>query len=307
MKKGLIFNLCIVYYLIFFSFSLIAQEEEGKKENIDTVIEINLNAEPKEKYVKKELCVIKREKNEKNPTTSFAIGPNENLYFLYENGLVEIYNKKGEKINEVKFNKPISQEFDIKVNPKGDILYYSRDGYEAILIYDKEKKGIKTIRTKKAKYIENPKFLENGIYSENDGEVIYNPENNLNFNDKIFIKDFDKEINKKENYVILYLIKKFIKIKMPLKINDYKYKEIIKISNNKNIYIRYSTPPIMLGDNKYEGLMEQYHKMFKINFNGELLAKFDFATDEINENTESIYRVEGNEQKDIIVKWEKQE
>jgi len=309
MKKGLIFNLCIMLYLIFFSFNLIAQEEEGKKENIDTFIEVNLNAEPKEKYVKKELCVIKMKEDEKNPTTGLAIDPNENIYYLYENGLVEVYNKKGEKVNEVKFNKPISQSFSIEINPKGDILYYSRNGYEIMLIYDKEKNQIKTIRRQKYKSFQKIKFLENGIYSEDDGEIIYNPENKLNLNDKIFIKDFNEEINWEKNYVTFKY--KDINLKLPRKINDFSYQRILKIDNKKKIYIYYETPGKMLGDNKYEGWMEQYFKMYKINLKGELLTSFDFVPVKIDEKTESIYDVKGELKKDIefdhIIKWEKQE
>ncbi len=281
--------------------------EEIGADGIKTIT-VNLEAQPIERYEKKELCIIQREENKDDPIVSFTVDENENLFFLHERGTVKIFDKKGKFLNKVTFKKPLNHRFDIKVNNKGDILYYSRDGHEIAQIYKKEDKKIVEIKTGSMS-LKKPKFVDTGIYSEMNGEIIYSSNKKIQLSkDRLYINDFEKKTNIKEKFVIIKN-KNNKKLKLPLNINKYRFKEIIKIDRNKNIYIRYSTPPIMIGDNKYVGPMEQNHKIVKIDLSGKLLSVFDFIIDEINEETESIYRIEREWKENIIndhiIKWEK--
>lgn len=157
-------------------------------------------SEPKENYKKSIIYSIKNEYDENDPIIDFHIDKFGRSYFLHDSGIVKAYNNTGETYKTIKFNKNVNENFGLKIDNDGNILYYSNLGLTALQLYDNNLGKIVQINRKLSG---EPNIYNGNIYIKKNGKSIYDNPNKSKEIKGAFVNNFKKEINIKNNTVIL--------------------------------------------------------------------------------------------------------
>ncbi len=257
---------------------------------------------PKETYKKSVLYSMSDQMfNEKDRVVYDAIDNRGNIYYLHDSGKVEVYKSDGTIDKQFIFIKPSRGDFGIKVDDKGNVLYYPVMVVGPLQLYDCESRKIIKIEWKQ---YDEPEIFDGVIYRKKSGKIIYG-NTKLYKTAGMFINNFKMKINRNENSVILE-VDDAERMRLPLEINGYKYFGVSDGDDSGNLYIRYSTFPRLLSGDKYTGIYEATkYAMIKVSSKGELLAFVDFIIFNIDSHSEALLRAVLNQHRIDVEKWEK--
>lgn len=298
---------------------------------------------PKVKYEKKYKFDYKFHMEKENPSCVYIIDSG-NVYELhYKNPYVEVFNNKGNPLRTFKCNWKGGEPnvtYRLLMDDKGNMLVYTPWTNNANnFILDKDGNLLKTffcgvtwpwkIGFENGVVYDKANGIVLGAIDEKRGEIkqkiffkdiddLYNPHDLQEPHRGVKIKKHIRQIKLPKylqqidgSYVEIEKIKEmpFGLYTTPPKGFDgkFKYEEIIDMDEQGNIYARYETPPIRIGD-KYTGKVNQAFKIFVFNPNFKLLTVLDAKDIGFPDlPTRNLYELKpGPEPGDIkVYKWEK--
>jgi hypothetical protein len=290
-KRSLV--MAIFVCSMFFSFSGTMGENNIEKYKRSVMFTISRTEMNKMRSAAGEEIAYFDETDQERMRKNISIDSDENIYFRFY-GKIVVFNKKGKKIRSIDKKKPINDS--MVVDEDGNVYLISNEKEHVIRIYNVNGKLEKTLRSKKR--FKSLGFSRGVVFSKTTGEVYCSVLGN---------KGITKLGSNREKYIsknaLGYRIVNEIKGEKyyaPETIEGFYSPDILAIDDKGNFYLSY------LQEIRQENgkTLPERNRMYKFNPRFQMLTYFDFCSDIINGETQSIYNLEVHFDTFKVVKWE---